>query len=102
MIILTMAKFLGNLCKDSTLYLFDTTNIIFCLGSLFASKMPLVNFFWDTRYLFISYSYNKRMRTLGALTYVRLPFDYQSQFSHSSVGEWEFIKTGERDVFPIS
>ena len=50
MIILTMAKFLGNLCKDSTLYLFDTTNIIFCLGSLFASKMPLVNFFWDTRY----------------------------------------------------
>ena len=50
MIILTMAKFLGNLCKDSTLYLFDTTNIIFCLGSLFASKMPLVNFFWDARY----------------------------------------------------
>ena len=50
MVILTMAKFLGNLRKDSILSLFDTTNIIFCLGSLFASKMPLVNFFWDTRY----------------------------------------------------
>ena len=45
MVILTMAKFLGNLRKDSILSLFDTTNIIFCLGSLFASKMPLVNFF---------------------------------------------------------
>ena len=51
MVILTMAKFLGNLRKDSILSLFDTTNIIFCLGSLFASKMPLVNFFWDTCYV---------------------------------------------------
>ena len=51
MVILTMAKFLGNLRKDSILSLFDTTNIFFCLGSLFASKMPLVNFFWDTCYM---------------------------------------------------
>ena len=46
-----MAKFLGNLLKDSPLTLFDIANIIFPPGSLFDSKMPLVNFFLDTRYL---------------------------------------------------
>ena len=53
MMILTMAKFLGNLRKDGIPSLFDTTNIIFRLGTLFASKMPLVSFFRDTRYLTI-------------------------------------------------
>ena len=41
-----MAKFLGNLLKDSTLSLFNIASTIFPLGSLFDSKMPLVNFFW--------------------------------------------------------
>ena len=45
-----MAKFLKNLLKDSTLSLFDNANIIFPLVSPFDSKMPLVNFFLDTRY----------------------------------------------------
>ena len=65
-------------------------------------QSEVLNYEKEQQYLFISYSYDERMRALGALTYVRLPFDYQSQFSHSSVGEWEFIKTGERDVVPIS
>ena len=50
MMILTMAKFLVNLLKDSTWSLFDIANIVFPLSSLFDSKMPLVNFFLDTRY----------------------------------------------------
>ena len=50
MTILTMAKFLENLLKDSTLSLFDILNIVFLLSSLFDSKMPLVNFLLDTRY----------------------------------------------------
>ena len=45
-----MAKFHGNLLKDSTLSLFNNANIIFPLVSQFDSKMPLVNFFLDTRY----------------------------------------------------
>ena len=51
----TMAKFLENLLKDSALSLFDIANIIFPLGSLFDLKMPLVNFFLDTRYLHLDY-----------------------------------------------
>ena len=45
-----MAKLLGNLLKDSILSLLNIANIILPLGSLFDSKMPLVNFFMDTRY----------------------------------------------------
>ena len=48
MIILTIAKFHGYLLKDSTLSLFNNTNIIFPLVSQFDSKMPFVNFFLDT------------------------------------------------------
>ena len=51
MIILTMAKFFENLLKNSILSLFDIVNIIFLLGGLFDSQMPLVNFFLDTRFL---------------------------------------------------
>jgi len=46
-----MAKFHGNLLKDSTLSLFNNASIIFPLVSQFDSKMPLVNFFLDTRYI---------------------------------------------------
>ena len=49
--ILTMAKYHENLLKDSTLSLFDIANIIVPMRSLFDSKIPLVNFFLDTRYL---------------------------------------------------
>ena len=49
-----MAKFHGYLLKDSTLSLFNNANIIFPLVSQFDSKMPLVNFFLDTRYMFMS------------------------------------------------
>ena len=49
-----MAKFHGNLLKDSTLSLFNNANIIFPLVSQFDSKMPLVNFFLDTRYIIIT------------------------------------------------
>ena len=44
-----MVKFLRNLLKESILSLFNIANIIFPLGSLFDFKMPLVNFFLDTR-----------------------------------------------------
>ena len=47
-----MAKFLENLLKDSILSLFDNAKIFFLLVSLFDSKMPLVNFYLDTRYAF--------------------------------------------------
>ena len=40
-------NFFKNLLKDSTLSSFDIANIIFPLGSLFDSKIPLVNFFLD-------------------------------------------------------
>ena len=46
-----MAKFVKNLLKDSILSLYDIANNIFLLGSLFDSKILLVNLFLDTRYL---------------------------------------------------
>ena len=46
-----MAKFLENLLKDSTSSLFDILKIVFLLSGLFDSKMPLVNFLLDTRYV---------------------------------------------------
>ena len=48
-----MAKLFENLLKDSTLPLFDIAYVFFSLGSLIDPKMPLVNFFRDTRYLAI-------------------------------------------------
>ena len=45
MMILTMAKFSRNLLKESTLSLCDIANTFSPLGSLYNSKMPLVNFF---------------------------------------------------------
>ena len=54
-----MAKFLRNLLKDRFFYLFNITNIIFPLVSLFDSKMPLVNSYLDTRYVFLKYPIGK-------------------------------------------
>ena len=54
-----MAKFHGNLLKDSTLSLFDNANIIFPLVCQFDSKMPLVNFFLDTRYQVVDKLFSK-------------------------------------------
>ena len=45
-----MAKFLGNLLKDSTSSWFDNANSIFPSVSQFGYKMYLVNSFLDTRY----------------------------------------------------
>jgi len=56
-----MAKFFENLLKDSILSLFDIANIISLLGSLSDSKMLLVNFFLDTRYMYHYYRKKKQM-----------------------------------------
>ena len=62
-----MAKFLGNLLKDITLFLFDNTNIIFPPVSPFDSKMPLVTFFLGTRYELRSQIKSERALRMGSL-----------------------------------
>ena len=47
-----MAKFLEILHRDSILALFYIANILFYLGGLYDSRIPLVNFLLDTRYQF--------------------------------------------------
>ena len=46
-----MAKFLEILLRDSILALFYIANILFYLGGLYDSRIPLVNFLLDTRYI---------------------------------------------------
>ena len=50
-----MTKFLENLLRDIILALFYRANILYHIGSLYDSRIPLVKFLLDTRYLELSW-----------------------------------------------
>ena len=82
-----MAKFPGNCLKDSTLSLFNNTNIIFPQVSQFDSKMPLVNFFLDSRYDMVWLVYCLTCRNLIRYDMVSLLISGSDQMTWTAFSE---------------